>query len=204
MTYERVMRFLRGGRTPGSLFSRRPVRSLRTEPYHRITDFLPAQAAQQVLQQILDQRQNFCVMTGNRNFIRLPRPLDLHEAFFGNLWAVLPDIQRRFAIDLEPPEIELYVHAYNDGTHFDPHSDAHGGGNWRRRLSCVYYLHCLPRRFEGGDLVIYDRRGRAHAVEPEHNSVVFFPSDLIHEVLRVTCRSRAFVDSRFAINIWIM
>ena len=198
------MRFLRGGRPPESSFSTKPVRALRTQPYYRVTDFLPTQAAQQVLKQILDQQQNFCLMTGNRNFIRLAQPLRIVEPFFERLWAILPDVQKRFVIDLEQPEIELYVHAYNDGTHFAPHSDAHGGGNWRRRLSCVYYLHCLPRRFEGGNLVIYDSRGRAYAVEPEHNSVVFFPSNLIHEVLRVTCRSRTFVDSRFAINIWIM
>jgi hypothetical protein len=42
------------------------------------------------------------------------------------------------------------------------------------------------------------------AVEPEHNSAVFFPSHLNHEVLPVTCRSKAFEDSRFAINVWIM
>ena len=201
---ERLMRFLRGGRSPGPLFSRKPVGSLRGAPYHRITDFLPPQGAQQVLHQVLDQRHNFCAMSGNRNFLRLPQPLEIQGAFFKSLWAVLPDIQKRLALDLENPEIELYIHSYNDGTHFDRHSDAHGGGNWRRRLSCVYYLHCLPRGFEGGNLVIYDGGGLAHAVEPEHNSVVFFPSHLIHEVLQVTCRSRAFADSRFAINVWIM
>jgi Rps23 Pro-64 3,4-dihydroxylase Tpa1-like proline 4-hydroxylase len=32
---------------------------------------------------------------------------------------------------------------------------------------------------------------------------VFFLRDLIHEVLPVKCASRAFADSRLAINIWI-
>ncbi len=181
-------------------------RFLRREPapYHRLAGFLPPQVAQRVLEQILAQRQNFCAMTGHRNFMRLPHTLPLDDEFFRSIRAILPELQKRFAIDLERPEIELYVHAFNDGTRFDRHSDSYGGGNWRRRLSCVFYVHCVPRRFEGGSLVIYDKRGRAYAVEPEHNSAVFFPSNLIHEVLPVICESRDFADSRFAINIWIM
>jgi Rps23 Pro-64 3,4-dihydroxylase Tpa1-like proline 4-hydroxylase len=143
-------------------------------------------------------------LTGNRNFLRLPKPLDLLPGFSERLWAILPHIQGIFEIDLARPEIELYVHAYNDGTCFGRHSDAHGGGNWRRRISCVYYLHRLPRAFDGGDLVVHDGRGRGHAVHPDHNSAVFFPSHLHHEVLPVMCRSRAFADSRFAINVWVM
>jgi SM-20-related protein len=180
------------------------VKSNEARLYHRITDFLPEQRAQELLTQILDRRTDFCPLTGNRNFLRLPRPIEPPPAFCQKLWEALPDIQALFGINLERPEIELYIHAYNDGTHFDRHSDAYGGGNWRRRISCVYYLNRKPRAFEGGNLVVYDRRGRAHAIEPEHNSAVFFPSHLIHEVLPVTCRSREFVDSRFAINVWIM
>ena len=200
----RMMRFCRGRLSLGSLFSRRHGKSFQSAPYYRVPDFLPVQEAQQVLQQLLEQRHNFCIMSGQRNFLRLPRPLEIQRVFFNRIRAVLPDIQERLAIDLEHSEVELYVHAYNDGMHFDRHSDAHGGGNWRRRLSCVYYLHCLPRRFEGGQLVIYEGRKQAYAVEPEHNSMVFFRSHLIHEVLPVTCHSRAFVDSRFAINVWIL
>jgi Rps23 Pro-64 3,4-dihydroxylase Tpa1-like proline 4-hydroxylase len=175
-----------------------------TAPHHRIVDLLPASTAEQVLAQVLDQKHNFTPLTGDRKFLRLPCPLDLLPAFHGRLWQFLPEIQARFGIDLERPEIELYVHAYNDGTRFARHSDAHGGGNWRRRISCVYYLHRRPRGFEGGALIVYDGRGRAHSLEPVHNSAIFFPSHLIHEVLPVTCQSGDFEDSRFAINVWIM
>ena len=126
------------------------------------------------------------------NFLRLPEPLSILPGFSETLSTVLPQIQSLFAIDLMEPEVELYVHAYNDGTHFDRHADTHGGGNWRRRISCVYYVHRQPRGFDGGDLVIYDRRGSAHAIRAEHNSAVFFPAYLLHEVARVTCPSRAF------------
>jgi len=75
-----------------------------------------------------------------------------------------------------------------------------GAGAFRASITCIVG----PREFEGGDLVIYDRRGTRHAVPAEHNSAVFFPADLPHEVQRVTCRTQAFADSRFSINVWIM
>jgi len=176
----------------------------RREPYRRFTNFLPSETAEDVLRQILERQQEFCPLTGNRNFLRLPRPLELLPGFSERLSTMLPQIQSIFAINLTEPEIELYVHAYNDGTYFRPHADTHGGGNWRRRISCVYYVHGRPRAFEGGDLVVYDRRGTAHAIAAEHNSAIFFPADLLHEVRTITCPSREFGDSRFSINVWIM
>jgi Rps23 Pro-64 3,4-dihydroxylase Tpa1-like proline 4-hydroxylase len=176
----------------------------RIEPYRRFEEFLAPQTADEVLAQILERAQDFCPLTGTRNFLRLPQPLPLLSGFSEKLSTMLPHIQSVFSIDLSRPEIELYVHAYNDGTYFLPHADTHGGGNWRRRLSCVYYVHRRPRAFTGGDLIVYDRRGRAHPVGAEHNSAIFFPANLLHEVREVTCPSRSFVDSRFSINVWIM
>lgn len=201
---ERAMRTSNPALLPNSFNSRRTRQREGGEPYHRITNFLPEQEAQYIVDRILSQQSKFCLMTGNRNFLRLPGPIEPSPAFHQRLLAVLPEVQDLFGINLERPEIELYVHAYNDGTHFGRHSDAYGGGNWRRRISCVFYPLRKPRGFEGGDLVVYDGRGRPFAVEPEHNSAVFFPSDLLHEVLPVTCSSKAFDDSRFAINVWIM
>jgi hypothetical protein len=40
-------------------------------------------------------------------------------------------------------------------------------------------------------------------VEPRHNSIIFFPSEYMHEVMPVICPSREFVDSRFTINGWV-
>jgi alkylated DNA repair dioxygenase AlkB len=180
------------------------VNGNRAKPYLHLKDFLPGQTAQRILAEILTREGDFCPMTGDRNFLRLPKPLGMLPGFSERLSSILPTVERTFQIDVGKPEIEFYVHAYNDGTNFGRHSDDHGGGNWRRRISCVYYVHCQPRRFDGGDLVVYDRRGRAHRVRTEHNSAIFFPSSLVHEVQPVTCRSRAFADSRFSINVWIM
>jgi SM-20-related protein len=178
--------------------------SSRPGPYYLMADLLPAATAEEVLSQILNREVDFCPLTGQRNFLRLPQPLDCLPAFSDRVLATLPHIQRVFGVALCQPEIEFYVHAYNDGTRFGRHADDHGGGNWRRRISCVYYVHRRPRAFEGGDLIVYDHRGRAHRVRAEHNTAVFFPSHLLHEVQPVICRSGAFADSRFSINVWIM
>jgi len=169
----------------------------------RLDGFLEPSIADEVLDMILQREASFCSMTGDRNFLRLPAPLDVLPEMATKIHDTLPGLQRRFGVDLTDPRLELWVHAYGDGTRFGRHSDDHGGGNWRRRLSCVYYVHRRPRRFDGGHLVVYGRRGRTHVFESDHNAAVFFPSNLVHEVMPVECRSGEFRDSRFSINIWV-
>jgi SM-20-related protein len=172
-------------------------------PYFRLEQFLPAASADDMLDDLIARRSEFSALTGHRNFLRLPSPLDEVPKFSQRLAEMLPLVERRVGVDLSHPQLELYVHAYNDGTFFGKHFDNRGGANWRRRVSCVYYLHRRPRPFEGGNLVIYSQKGSAFQVEPVHNSMVFFPSSLVHEVLPIRCGSGRFQDSRFAINIWV-
>lgn len=160
------------------------------------------------LRDMLERRDDFRARgtnaAGHPAFYRMKAPLPPSDEFLRRFEDLVPVLQDRFGTDLRKPQIELVAQAYNDGSAFGKHSDADAGGpNWQRRLSGIYYLHAQPRRFDGGSLALYDRRGRAHMVEPEHNSAVFFPRDLLHEVLPVTCASKAFEDSRFAINVWI-
>ena len=177
-------------------------------PYCRIGDFLSARGADQLLSGMIERRDEFRARgvnsSGDATFYRMKAPMDPGPEFLRRFDDLVPMLQDRFGTDLGEPQIELNGQAYNDGCFFRKHSDADAGGpNWQRRLSGVYYVHTQPRRFEGGGLVLYDRRGHAHLVEPGHNSAVFFARDALHEVLPVSCASRAFEDSRFAVNIWI-
>jgi SM-20-related protein len=81
-----------------------------------------------------------------------------------------------------------------------------------RELTFVYYFYREPKAFLGGELVIYDSKiennyyikaDSFQTVEPLNNSIVFFPSHYMHEVLPIQCPSQAFADSRFTINGWI-
>jgi Rps23 Pro-64 3,4-dihydroxylase Tpa1-like proline 4-hydroxylase len=187
--------------------SRTPER-LAEPPHCRITTFLPPCTAELILLDVVNRRSEFmakgCRASGDPAFYRMTSPLRVPPEFISRFQELLPMLQRRFKTELRNPQIELLAHAYNDGSFFGRHSDVDAGGpNWQRRLSGIIYLHALPRKFEGGSLIIYDRHGRAHSIEPEHNSAVFFPNNLNHEVSRVSCATKAFEDSRFSINIWI-
>ncbi|HXC55725.1 MAG TPA: 2OG-Fe(II) oxygenase [Rhizomicrobium sp.] len=108
--------------------------------------------------------------------------------------------------------LELELVAHGDGAFYRRHSDlqrdaaAKGLANIRR-LSGVYYFHALPRAFSGGALRLHEILPAGDTpsfvdVAPVHNSLVFFPSWMPHEVMPVACPSRRFSDSRFAINCW--
>lgn len=100
-------------------------------------------------------------------------------------------------------DIELQIAAHNDGGFFCRHSDTYKGWGIARVISGVYYFHRQPSGFSGGMLRLYPITGPGHAdVAPTHNSLVVFPSFVQHEVMPVTCKSREFMDSRFAVNCW--
>jgi len=161
-----------------------------------------------MLREMIDRRAEFRPKGFNSaarpSFYRMTNPLPLSPEFVRCLERIAPILAQRFETDLSAPQIELLGQAYNDGGSFAKHSDAAAGGpNWQRRLSGVYYVHRQPKKFDGGGLAVYDRRGKMYVVEPDHNSALFFSRDLVHEVLPVACKSRAFEDSRFAVNVWI-
>lgn len=109
-------------------------------------------------------------------------------------------------------QIEAQLTGHNDGNYYKVHNDNGSYDTASRELTYVYYFYQEPKAFSGGELVVYDSRiennyyvqaDTFHLVEPRNNSIVFFLSRYMHEVLPVTCPSRRFEDSRFTINGWI-
>jgi SM-20-related protein len=109
---------------------------------------------------------------------------------------------------------ETELAAYNDGGFFHEHIDTLTGGikdeqgvEQARALSAVYYFYRRPRAFTGGRLRMWgysDGEDRPHFdITPSDNALVAFPSFAMHEVLPVSCPSRNFEDSRFAVNCWL-
>jgi SM-20-related protein len=177
-------------------------------PYYRISNFLSSETAELILQDLLERRKEFRARginpSGTPTFYRMNTPWNPCAEFLERFERIIPALQVRFGTDLTQSKLELLAQAYNDESFFGKHSDVDSGGsNWQRRLSGIYYLHRQPRKFEGGSLAVYDGRGGIHLVNPDHNSAVFFPRNAIHEVLPVSCVSKAFEDSRFALNVWI-
>ena len=111
----------------------------------------------------------------------------------------------------EPSKVELELVANNDGAFFKRHIDTFIGDARKasdRVLSAVYYFHAEPKAFSGGALRLYpfgakEDEGNFADVQPEQNTLLAFPSWAWHEVLPVSCPSRRFSDSRFAVNCWV-
>ena len=111
-----------------------------------------------------------------------------------------------------PSQIEVELVAHGDGAFFARHEDTHTGldqkGRGSRAISAVYYFHALPKAFSGGVLRLHSlaasgQEGTFADISPDRDTLVFFPSFFPHEVLHVKCTSEQFLDSRFAINLWV-
>jgi SM-20-related protein len=106
-------------------------------------------------------------------------------------------------------KLETELVAHNDGAFYKRHIDTQTASDRQsiRVLSGVYYFHAEPKAFSGGALRLYaigDFRESVFAdVEPVRNTMLVFPSWAPHEVRPVSCPSRRFIDSRFAVNCWV-
>jgi Rps23 Pro-64 3,4-dihydroxylase Tpa1-like proline 4-hydroxylase len=111
----------------------------------------------------------------------------------------------------DTPKLETELVAHGDGAFYKRHVDTrtarHGEAHDLRVLSGVYYFHAEPKAFTGGALRLYALGGTKGEnfvdIEPVNNSLLVFPSWAPHEVMPVSCPSKRFIDSRFAINCWL-
>lgn len=104
---------------------------------------------------------------------------------------------------------ELHMAAHRDGQQLPRHIDTLTGRaealvKDQRAVSLVYYCHCTPRAFSGGNLVMYAMTGGGRQViEPRHDRLVAFPSFAPHEIERVEVPGNRFADARFALVAWM-
>ncbi|AFY95064.1 2OG-Fe(II) oxygenase [Chamaesiphon minutus] len=126
--------------------------------------------------------------------------------------AILPDIFSKLGLPDFPIErLETQLTAHNDGDYYRVHNDSGTTESSDRILTYVYYFYQEPKAFSGGELRIYETNLNTQihyadsfqTIEPRNNSIVFFPSAYMHEVLKINCPSQAFADSRFTMNGWV-
>jgi SM-20-related protein len=123
---------------------------------------------------------------------------------------LVPDLVAKLRTNpVGTPKFEFQLVAHGDGAFYKRHIDTTTASDQIgiRLLSGVYYFHVQPKAFTGGALRLYAVGDPAMTtfadIEPEHNTLVVFPSWVQHEVMPVSCPSHRFVASRFAINCWI-
>ena len=123
--------------------------------------------------------------------------------------SLLPDwVEKLRVTAVEAPKLEAELVAHNEGAFYKRHIDTQTASdhNLLRVLSGVYYFHAEPKAFSGGALRLYAIGGdnaRFADIEPARNSLLVFPSWAPHEVMPISCPSKRFIDSRFAINCWV-
>ncbi len=176
-------------------------------PHLVLEDFLTADEHAELLAFVLGRseftaaqisRPDEAVGTADTSFrkARVAEPdAAIVDIFESRLRAILPHARRETGVaHFRLGTVERQITAHRDGDFFDKHGDL--GAPWQpssaRRLSYVYYFHEQPRRFDGGELRLYDHRLNEHGqleaaetfqtVEPADNSIVLFPSDALHEV----------------------
>lgn len=198
-------------------------------PWHRYSAFLGEVEREELLGWTLDNWGRFQpstlaggVLDPERRVSERLRELGpLRAVFEGRIRSLLDDLFRRTGTrPFEPETYELEIVAHGDGAHFARHTDIPLGpgrrpvggddrGTQDRLLSGVYYFHREPKAFSGGALRLYRFGSEDDAaddwidIEPDQNSLVVFPTWASHEVRPVSCPSRDFADSRFAVNVWL-
>lgn len=185
----------------------------------QIDNFLTRDEKNQLLDYVLQSEPDFVptsTSTGDLNYrqstILYSFP-EFSQLIVNRIQAILPDVFRKLKLSPFPvAQIETQLTAHNDGNYYKIHNDNGSPDTATRELTYVYYFYREPKPFSGGELVLYDSKlennfyvkaDSSHLVEPRNNSIVFFLSRYLHEVLPVNCPSQAFADSRFTINGWI-
>jgi len=113
---------------------------------------------------------------------------------------------------VEEPKLETELVAHGDGAFFKRHIDTETAHyqdiKHIRVLSSVYYFNAEPKAFTGGALRLHAIGGKEGEnfvdIEPLRNTLLVFLAWAPHEVLPVSCPSKKFIDSRFAINCWVL
>lgn len=198
-----------------------PTETILPAQYIQIDNFLPAADYQQLLDYVLNSQSEFTSTGALTNSEYYPEHRNSQVIFYPQYTQPVTERVRRLAPELMEKfdipaflidKIEVQLTAHNDGEYFRFHNDNGSDMTASRQITYVYYFYREPKGFSGGELLIYDTRveGERHfkteqsqKVEPLNNSIVFFPSHYMHEVLPVRCPSQAFADSRFTVNGWV-
>jgi Rps23 Pro-64 3,4-dihydroxylase Tpa1-like proline 4-hydroxylase len=196
-----------------------PVNDELISRYAQIDNFLTATEKNKLIKYVLAKESQFVTTSTSTNAEDYRRSMVLHSfpefsaLMVNRIKAILPDVLRKlnlpsFAIG----EIEAQLTMHNDNNFYKLHNDSGSPDTASRFFTYVYYFNREPKAFSGGELLIYDSKIENNfyvaaesfrTVEPRNNSIVFFLSRYMHEVLRVSCPSKAFADSRFTINGWV-
>ncbi|MEG4800656.1 2OG-Fe(II) oxygenase [Microcoleus sp. ARI1-B5] len=204
---------------PAEIPAPAPVNDDLISRYAQIDNFLTAAEKNKLIKYVLAKESEFVTTSTSTNAEDYRRSMVLHsfpefsELMVNRIKGILPNVLRKLNIPSFPlGDIEAQLTMHNDNNFYKLHNDSGSPDTASRFFTYVYYFNREPKAFSGGELLIYDSKIENNfyvadetfrTVEPRNNSIVFFLSRYMHEVLRVSCPSKAFADSRFTINGWV-
>jgi SM-20-related protein len=204
---------------PAEIPAPAPVNDDLISRYAQIDNFLTPAEKNKLIKYVLAKESEFVSTSTSTNAEDYRRSMVLHtfpefsELMVNRIKGILPDVLQKLNIPSFPlGEIEAQLTMHNDKNFYKVHNDSGSPDTATRFFTYVYYFYREPKAFSGGELQIYDSKiennfyvaaDSFRTVEPRNNSIVFFLSRYMHEVLRVSCPSKAFADSRFTINGWV-
>jgi Rps23 Pro-64 3,4-dihydroxylase Tpa1-like proline 4-hydroxylase len=188
-------------------------------PYALIDDFLSPSQLNDLLRYSISKQSEFIPTTNSasdpnyrRSFYLMHFP-EFSELIIKLVRKITPQIITHLDINnFAIGQIESQMTAHNHGNYYKIHNDNGSPDCATRELTYVYYYYREPKPFTGGELVIYDSKiengysvaaDSRKVIQPTNNTIIFFPSGCMHEVLPVSCPTEYFADSRFTINGWV-
>jgi len=188
-------------------------------PYALIDDFLSPNQLNDLLRYSINKQPEFVPTTNSagdanyrRSFYLMNFP-EFSELMIKLVRKITPQIITHLDINnFAIGQIESQMTAHNHGNYYKIHNDNGSPDCASRVLTYVYYYYREPKPFTGGELVIYDSKiengysvaaDSRKVIQPTNNTIIFFPSGCMHEVLPVSCPTEYFADSRFTINGWV-
>jgi Rps23 Pro-64 3,4-dihydroxylase Tpa1-like proline 4-hydroxylase len=187
--------------------------------YVQIDQFLTPSDHDRLINFVLQQEANFVSTSTSTGDLDYRKSLVLYafpefsQLISQQIHAVLPNVLTQLSLPhFDIQQVEAQLTAHNDGNYYKIHNDNGSSHTTTRELTYVYYFNRQPKAFSGGELRIYDttiknnqyvQAETHHTIEPRDNSIVFFLSRYMHEVLPILCPSQTFADSRFTLNGWI-
>ncbi|MEE3716131.1 2OG-Fe(II) oxygenase [Tumidithrix elongata RA019] len=187
--------------------------------YFVLENFLSPQELTRFLQYTQSQAAKFVPATISTQDVDYRRTKVLHDfpefsqLLINRMMAIAPQVVSRLGIqNFTPSSIEAQLTMNNDGNYYKIHNDNGSSDTANRVWTFVYYFHREPKAFTGGELLLYDSKIENNfyvaaksykTIQPKNNSVAVFLSRCLHEVLPVSCPSKQFLDSRFAVTGWV-
>jgi len=191
-------------------------------PFRRVANFIGSDRQQLIWDRIREVEQKFIASTIGDDTLdpEIRKSLVIHEDDLSSVsfWfveKVLSEVANhwgRLGIQsFKPLKTEIQLTSHHHGEFYKLHKDNSDEGKCEhRRVTYVYYFFREPARFQGGDLILFDRNtqdgspsGTFTRINPVHNSILFFPSDFYHLVSPVHSDSYEFEDGRFTVNGWL-